>query len=130
MDKKEIKEIVFFIAIAWISSIGIFEEGTRWITQMIIHLPGASHIWEVPGWPHLIFAWYLLIFLVAYYLFRKKPIWQAVVFGIVVGMLAETFLFKKMNIVSFFIFPFLYGGMFLLPFWALKKWKLYINEKQ
>jgi len=119
-----IKKIPIFILFAYISAF-FFEELPRTIFIELLNHPNMKHIWEVPGTIlFFIFIWYGAIFLIAYFIFSQKPIKFVVIFGIIFGMVAETFLFKKMNIISFFLFPLLYGGMFYCPFKLIQKYKL------
>ncbi|MCX6815001.1 MAG: hypothetical protein NTY20_05120 [Candidatus Aenigmarchaeota archaeon] len=108
MKRGGLKDFAVFLALAYLSAM-IFENVPRLLF-------GSPFLLEVPGWPWLILGWYALIFSVAYFVFKDKKIAYPVVFGIVVGMLAEAFLFRTINIISIFLFPFLYGGMFYLPF--------------
>ena len=101
------KKFCIFLGLAYISAF-IFEEIPRLALNEI-------NLWQMPNlW--FFFVWYGFLFTVAYFLFANRPIKHAVAFGIIIGMLAETFLFHKMNLVSVFIFPVLYGLMFYLPF--------------
>ena len=79
------------------------------------------HIWNVTGWPWWILGWYTIIFFIAYFFFKDKKIKWPVLYGMVVGLLAETFLFKKMSFPGFFLFIVAYGIMFYIPFKIIKK---------
>lgn len=104
-----------FLIISLISAF-IFEEIPR-ITRDLLNY-STVHIWEIGDDGFLIFfvLWYGIIFSISYFLFRNRQIKYSIVFGIIFGMVAETILFKKMNPVSFFLFPVLYGLMFYFPF--------------
>ncbi len=120
MDLSEIKKIVVFLALGFVSAF-IFEEVPRFVFKELLLVEGAQHIWEVPGIQTFFFAWYGLLFLTAYFVFRKKPIWQPTLFGIIIGLVAETVLFHKMSVPGFFLFVFLYAGMFFIPFKLIRK---------
>ncbi len=112
---KEIKKIFSFLIYAYLSAL-FFEEIPRAIFIKIFNDQTVVHIWEVPGALTFVPLWYGTIFLIAYLLFRNKPIKYAVVFGVVFGILAETFVFKKVSVPGFFMFSVLYGVMFYVPF--------------
>jgi len=98
-----------FLALAYTSAFFV-EEITRTILSQV-------HIWQIGLYAiPFFFGWYGLLFAVTYFLFVKKPVKYSVAFGIIIGMLAETFLFHQMNAISVFIFPVLYGLTFYLPF--------------
>ena len=114
-----------FLVFSYISAF-IFENFPRFIFIELLNA-NERYLWEEPGWPWFMLIWYALIFSIAYFIAFKKSVKYAIVAGIIIGTLAETFLFKKMNIISFFLFPILYGGMFYMPFkvleWVKRKWK-------
>lgn len=93
-----------------------------WVYIFLKH-PHMKHLWEVRGAILFFFMWYGVVFVIFYFVFSKKSVKFPVIFGIIFGMMAETFLFKKMNMMSFFLFPFLYGGMFYCPFKLIQKIK-------
>ena len=99
-----------------------FEEMPRTIFIELFNHPHMKHLWEVQGAILFFFIWYGAVFIIFYFLFAKRSLRFPVIFGIIFGMLAETVLSKKMNIVSFVLFPFLYGGMFYCPFKLMQKW--------
>ena len=112
----KIKHLSVFLILSLLFAF-IFEEIPRFLLSSL----GALHLWELGAhWYSflLVFVlWYGIIFLISYYIFINRPIKYAVIFGIIFGLLAETFWFKKMeNIVSFILFVILYGFMFYLPF--------------
>lgn len=117
-----IKRISVFILLAYASAF-FFEELPRTIFIEFLNHPHMRHLWEVRGGMLFFFIWYGAVFVVFYFLFSQKSVKLPVIFGVMFGMMAETFLFKKMNIVSFFLFPFLYGGMFYCPFKLIQKYK-------
>lgn len=121
-QSKRIKKIFRFLIYAYLSAF-CFEEIPRIIFIKIFKDQSVVHLWEVPGALVFVPLWYGVIFLLAYLLFRNKPIKYVVVFGVAFGLLAETFVFNKMSVPGFFMFSVLYGGMFYVPF------KL-IEEKQ
>jgi hypothetical protein len=117
------KKYLVFVALAWVFAF-LSEEWPR----MFVGAPlkglswsDAIHIWNAPGWPVLIILWYTIIFSIAYFLFAEKPIRYAVGYGVVVGLLAETFIFKMMTFPGFFLFIIVYGLMFYFPFMIWKK---------
>ncbi len=123
--KNKYLKLPLFLVIAWISAF-IFEEIPRTITS---NVPGIMHLWESgSGWFSFFLIWYGTIFLIAYFIFINRPIKYAVIFGIIFGLLAETFFFKKVeNIFSFILFVSLYLGMFYFPFKIIKI--IYNKEK-
>ena len=103
----------------------ILEELPRFFFRSI----GALHLWELgETWFSFLLVfilWYGVVFLIAYFIFINRPIKYAVISGIIFGLLAETFWFKKMeNIISFSLFIILYGLMFYLPFKIMQLLKL------
>ena len=119
-EKTELKKFIIFLVLGFVSAF-IFEEVPRFVRKELFLAETAQHIWEVPGIAIFFFVWYGLLFSTAYFIYRKKPIWQPVLFGIVVGLIAETYLFQKMSFPGFFLFIFLYAGMFWLPFKLIRK---------
>ena len=125
--REKLKKFPLFLLFALISAF-IFEEVPRFIRVSILKIHMDSHLWELGNnWFLFFLIWYGTIFSIAYFIFINKKTEYAVIFGITVGMLAETFYFKKMdNIFSFFLFLLLYGGMFYLPFRLFKS----LNDKK
>lgn len=114
------KKFFVFLILSYFSAF-IFENVPRFVIKEVIGWPMEGYLWEIPGWPWIILVWYTLIFVAAYAIYTRKGIKWVLIYGVILGWLAEAFIFKKMNVISFFLFPFFYGGMFYLPFWALKK---------
>jgi len=112
--KNEYFKLPFFLVLSWISAF-IFEEIPRTI---LINLPDVQHLWELgSSWFLFFLIWYGTLFLIAYFIFVNKSIKYPVIFGILYGIIFETFYFKKMeNIFSFILFVLLYFGMFYFPF--------------
>jgi len=112
-----IKHFLVFLVFSLISAF-IFEELPR---TLLKNLPGVLHLWELGSPWYSFLPWFILwyggIFAIFYFLFINRPIKYVVIFGVIFGLLAETFWFKKMeNIISFILFVILYGLMFYLPF--------------
>ncbi len=118
INKKYIK-FPLFLVLAWISAF-IFEEVPRTILRDTLDAP---HLWELgSNWFPFFLVWYGIAFLIAYFIFIKRPTKYAIIFGIIFGLLVETFWFKMMeNIYSFILFILLYGLMFYFPFEIYKK---------
>jgi len=123
--KNTVFKLPAFLVLAWIFAF-LYEEVPRTILR---DLPEVHHLWELgSGWLLFFLVWYGTLFLIAYALFIKKNIRYAVVFGLLYGIVFETFYFKKMeNIFSFILFVLLYFGMFYFPFRIIKT--LYDKEK-
>lgn len=121
MINKKYARLPLFLILAWISAF-IFEEVPRTILKSL-------HLWAPgSGWFLFFLLWYGIAFLIAYFIFIKRPIKYAVIFGIIFGLLAETFWFKMMeNIYSFIFFILLYGLMFYFPF---KIYKIIYEKKK
>ena len=115
--KEKLKRFPLFLFFALVSAF-IFEETPRFIRVSIFKNPNDAHLWDLgTGWYLFFLIWYGAIFSIAYFIFINKKLKYAVIFGIIFGLLAETFYFRKMdNIFSFILFIILYGGMFYLPF--------------
>ncbi len=114
--KSKIKIYLQFLIISLISAF-IFEEIPR-IVQDLVSFSDVRHIWYIgpDGFFVFFLLWYGIIFSISYFIFIERQIKYPVIFGLILGMLAETILFKKMNPISFFLFPILYGLMFYFPF--------------
>lgn len=112
----KIKKFIQFLIVGLISAF-IFEEIPR-IVQNLASSSDVGHVWDVGPKGFLVFflLWYGILFSVSYFIFKDRQIKYSIIFGILFGMLVETILFKKMNLVSFFLFPILYGLMFYYPF--------------
>ncbi len=114
----KLKRFIIFLVMSYCSAF-VFEEVPRVIWRYVLGDLTVVHLWDLPEAPVFFSLWYGLLFSVAYFLFQHKRIVFPVCFGICVGMIAETFLFGQMNVVSFFVFPLIYGAMFYVPFFLI-----------
>ena len=112
----KIKRYPLFLIISLISAF-VFEEIPR-IVQDIFSSLEIIHVWDQGSEGFFIFfiLWYGILFSISYIIFINHQIKYPIIFGIIFGMIAETIFFKQMNVVSFFLFPILYGLMFYFPF--------------
>ncbi len=118
MMKKTYSKLPVFLVLAWISAF-VFEEVPRLILG---DLPGVQQLWELgSNWFLFFLIWYGILFLIFYFAFINANIRYPIIFGILYGLIAETFLFEEMdNIFSFILFVLLYFGMFYFPFRIFK----------
>lgn len=109
MDQQEkIFPFPLFIAVSYLSAL-FFEEVPRLILR-------DADIWDTPAFIVFFLLEYGAIFSIAYALFHDKAVTRVIWFGIIFGFVWETFVMHKLNIVTFFLFPVLYGLMFWIPF--------------
>ena len=106
-----------FILIAWIFAF-IYEA----VPRIILKNKGIEQLWDTGNlWFLLFLAWYGAWFTLYYFIFINRNIKYPVFFGILYGLIFETWYFKKMdNAFSFIVFVLLYLGMFYFPFRIFK----------
>lgn len=127
---RKIPRLFKFLLLVYISAF-IFETVPRIVLIEVFKAPQAVYLWDMGDrWWIFFLVWYAFIFLASHALFQRRPLWQVVAFGVLVGTLAETFLFGQMNPISFFLFPIFYGGMFYLPFKLIRIDKLKSNGQK
>ncbi len=111
MDK--LKSFSLFLFLGLMTAV-VFEEIPRITRQIIGQLD--SHIWQ---WPLGVLFWYILIFTIFYFVFIDKPAKYSVIFGVILGFIAEIFIFKTVTLVllplMLLMIPITYGWIFYVP---------------
>ena len=68
---------------------------------------------------HIFFViWYGSLYSVVFLLLHKRPLWIAVLVGAILGLIVETFVFHRVNLI---VDPIIYAIMFFIPFWIYHK---------
>ena len=75
-------------------------------------------IFQSQYWYIFFIIWYGSLYSIVFIFLHKRPLWNAVAVGAILGLIVEIFVFHRLNLI---VDPIVYAIMFFIPFWLYHK---------
>lgn len=91
---------------------------TALIFEFLANKIGDGTLFDNSSWPKFFLIWYGVGYTILYVLFKKRPVWQGIIFFVILGNVVEIFVFHRSNLL---VDSIIYALMALIPLWANKR---------